>query len=180
MGFPFNEQLPNVGRVNEDYTFTIANTTYKSNSHGEISYEVENLPSWLSFDSSSRTFSGKPEESDVGEFEITLTGTDSSDGSQLTNSYSMIVSNDTGLYLTSEKNLFNELAQTGQTNGVDGLVVKPGDTIKIQFNKNLLKVIHQVIVLLLLIMVDLLIVVLYQIGYLLMVMILLLLVLFLM
>lgn len=137
MGFPFNEQLPNVGRVNEDYTFTIANTTYKSNSHGEISYEVENLPSWLSFDSSSRTFSGKPEESDVGEFEITLTGTDSSDGSQLTNSYSMIVSNDTGLYLTSEKNLFNELAQTGQTNGVDGLVVKPGDTIKIQFNKNL-------------------------------------------
>ena len=44
MGFPFNEQLPNIGRVNKDYSFTIANTTYKSNSDGVISYQVENLP----------------------------------------------------------------------------------------------------------------------------------------
>ena len=137
MGFPFDEQLPNIGRVDQDYTFTIANTTYKSNSHGEISYEVEDLPSWLSFDSTSRTFSGKPQESDVGEFDITLIGTDSTDGSQLSNSYSMLVSNDTGLYLTSEKALFSELAKTGKTNGIDGLVVKPGDTIVLQFTKDL-------------------------------------------
>ncbi|RCK54775.1 Axial budding pattern protein 2 [Candida viswanathii] len=137
MGFPFNEQLPNVGRVDQDYSFTIASTTYKSNSHGLITYKVDNLPSWLSFDADSRTFSGKPQESDVGEFDITLTGTDSADGSQLVNSYTMLVSNDTGLYLTSERDLFAELAATGQTNGVDGLVVKPGDEIKLQFTKDL-------------------------------------------
>ncbi|RCK66906.1 Axial budding pattern protein 2 [Candida viswanathii] len=137
MGFPFNEQLPNVGRVDQDYSFTIASTTYKSNSHGLITYQVDNLPSWLSFDADSRTFTGKPQESDVGEFDITLTGTDSTDGSQLVNSYTMLVSNDTGLHLTSERDLFAELAATGQTNGVDGLVVKPGDEIKLQFTKDL-------------------------------------------
>lgn len=139
MGFPFNEQLPNIGRVNKDYSFTIANTTYKSNSDGVISYQVENLPSWLSFDSSSRTFTGKPQESDVGLFEITLIGTDSTDQSQLSNNYTMMVSNDTGLYLTSQALLYSELSKSGQTNGNGGLVVKPGDKIKIQFEKNLFK-----------------------------------------
>ncbi|EMG48255.1 hypothetical protein G210_1189, partial [Candida maltosa Xu316] len=137
MGFPFDEQLPNIGRVNKDYTFTLANTTYKSNSNGQISYQVENLPSWLSFDSSSRTFSGTPQESDVGSFDVTLVGTDNSDQSQLSNTYTMIVSNDTGLYLSSSKSLFSELSKSGQTNGLDGLVVKPGQDIKIQFSKDL-------------------------------------------
>ena len=137
MGFPFNEQLPNIGRVNQEYSFTIANTTYKSNSNGEISYQVNNLPSWLSFDSSTRTFTGKPQESDVGQFEITLIGTDSTDQSQLSNSYTMMVSNDTGLYLTSTGLLLSELSKSGQTNGNGGLVVKPGDKINIQFEKKL-------------------------------------------
>ena len=51
----------------------------------------------------------------------------------------MMVSNDTGLYLTSQALLYSELSKSGQTNGNGGLVVKPGDKIKIQFEKNLFK-----------------------------------------
>ncbi|KAI5970508.1 AXL2 [Candida margitis] len=136
MGFPFDEQLPNVGRVDEDYTFTMANSTYKSSSNGEITYQVSNLPSWLSFDSGSRTLTGKPSESDVGEFDITIKGTDQSDQSTLSNNYTMIVSNDTGLHVNSDTSVFQQLAQYGNTNGDDGLVVKPGDKISLKFSKD--------------------------------------------
>ncbi|CAI5759586.1 unnamed protein product [Candida verbasci] len=137
MGFPLNEQLPNVGRINQDYSFTIANTTYKSNSNGQISYRVENLPSWLSFDEASRTFYGKPQEENVGEFQITLIGTDSTDQSQMINNYTMLVSNDSGLYLTSQSAIFQQLTNYGQTNGINGLVVKPGDQIDLKFDTDI-------------------------------------------
>lgn len=136
MGFPFNEQLPDVGRVDQDYSFTMANTTYKSNSFGEITYEVSNLPDWLSFDSDSRTFTGKPSESDVGDFDVTIVGTDQSDQSTLSNNYTMIVSNDTGIHVSSGTSVFQQLAQYGHTNGDDGLVVKPGDKIDLKFSKD--------------------------------------------
>ncbi|KAG5418732.1 AXL2 [Candida metapsilosis] len=136
MGFPFNEQLPNVGRVGQDYSFTMANTTYKSNSSGEITYQVSDLPSWLSFDSGSRTFTGKPSDSDVGQFDITIVGTDQSDQSTLSNKYTMIVSNDTGIHVNSSNSVIQQLAQFGHTNGNDGLVVKPGDKINLKFTKD--------------------------------------------
>ena len=139
MGFPFNEQLPNVGRVDREYSFTMANTTYKSNNYGDITYEVSNLPDWLSFDSDSRTFTGIPSESDVGEFDITIVGTDQSDQSTLSNNYTMIVSNDTGIHVNSDTSVFQQLAQYGHTNGNDGLVVKPGDKINLKFSKDTFK-----------------------------------------
>ncbi|KAI5955362.1 AXL2 [Candida jiufengensis] len=137
MGFPFNEQLPNVGRINEAYSFTIANTTYKSNTYGQISYKATNLPTWLSFDSNSRTFTGTPKDSDVGEFQITLQGTDESDQSTMTNNYTMIVSNDTGLHLISQNIMNQEISSFGRTNGNNGLVVKPGENINLKFNKDI-------------------------------------------
>ncbi|KAI5959400.1 AXL2 [Candida pseudojiufengensis] len=137
MGFPFNEQLPNVGRINEDYSFTIANTTYKSNSNGQITYQASNLPSWLTFDSNSRTFSGRPDESNVGEFQITLQGTDESDQSTMSNDYNMIVSNDTGLHLVDSNIMNQAITSFGKTNGNNGLVVKPGENINLKFNKDI-------------------------------------------
>ncbi|CCE85576.1 Piso0_005184 [Millerozyma farinosa CBS 7064] len=135
MGFPMDEQLPNVARVNEQYSFTLAETTYKSNG-GSVEYSASNLPEWLSFDGGSRTFSGIPSSDDVKEFEITLTGNDTSDGSTLSNNYSMIVSSSSGLHLSSNDVMFTEIAKEGNTNGVDALVVKPGEKINIKFEKS--------------------------------------------
>lgn len=135
LGFPFSEQLPNVARVNQSYTFTMANTTYKS-SDGTVLYSALNLPKWLSFDSGSRTFSGTPSMDDEGTFEITLSGTDSSDGSTVSNNYSMIVSTDKGLHLTSPDVMFTQIARYGDTNGHDGLVVKQGQQFSLQFDSS--------------------------------------------
>ncbi|KAK6463621.1 polarity establishment/cellular polarization [Scheffersomyces coipomensis] len=133
IGFPFDEQLPNVARINQTYSFTLANITYKSTNDATIQYSASNLPTWLSFDGSSRTFSGLPSADDVSQFQITLTGTDPSDNSVSSNNYSMIVSNDTGLHLSSDDVMFTQIAQYGQTNGADGLVVTQGQNINIKF-----------------------------------------------
>lgn len=137
MGFPFNEQLPNVARVNEAYTFTFAKSTYKSTSEGgsdNIQYNVTSLPSWLSFDSESRTFTGTPDSSDEGEFQITLVGVDQLDDSSMENSYSMVVSSLPNLD-SNNFNLYDELTSMGQTNGGDGLVLKQGDEFSFTFPK---------------------------------------------
>lgn len=134
VGFPFNEQLPTVARLNEAYSFTMANSTYKSSLGSQIYYEVSDLPSWLLFDSGSRTFTGTPQDQDVGEFDVSITGTDQEDS--LTNTYSMIVSNDTGLDLSSPGIMFAEISRYGKTNGADGLVVSEGQDINIQFDKS--------------------------------------------
>lgn len=129
-----DEQLPNVARVDEAYLFTLASITYRSSSGGSISYSASNLPDWLSFDSDSRTFSGTPSANDVGQFQISLAAQDSADGSSAENSYSMMVSNSSGLSLSSSDVMFTSIAHYGQTNGVNGLVVKEGEHFSIQFD----------------------------------------------
>lgn len=134
VGWPMDEQLPNVARIGQTYLFTLASITYRSSVEGSITYTVEDLPTWLSFDSSSRTFSGTPSSSDVESFYISLTGTDSADNSTLSNSYEMLVSNSTGIELSSSDVMFTEIAQYGQTNGQDGLVVLEGELFSVEFS----------------------------------------------
>lgn len=135
VGFPFNEQLPNVARVDEPYSFTMANSTYKSSLGSQIYYQVSQLPDWLQFDSNSRTFTGTPSNDHVGDFQIDITGTDNDNS--LTQSYTMIVSNDTGVELTSPGIMFTQISNYGRTNGKDGLVVKEGQEINIKFDKSI-------------------------------------------
>lgn len=134
-----NEQLPNVARVNKSYSFQLADITYRSSDGGLISYSASDLPSWLSFDSLSRTFSGTPDDSDVGEFSIHLEGTDSADNSTIDETYTMLVSNSSGLSLSSGDVMFTEIAKYGQTNGLNGLVVKEGETFSIEFTSLVFK-----------------------------------------
>ncbi|QRG39565.1 hypothetical protein FDK38_004011 [Candidozyma auris] len=137
LGWPMDEQLPNVARVNQPYEFTIAYLTYRSNSGGSISYSVTGLPSWLSFDQSSRTFSGTPSESDVASFEITLTGKDDTDASEMSRNYTMLVSNSTGIQLSSDDVMFPIIAQYGRTNGRGGLVLSEGEDFDIKLSEDI-------------------------------------------
>lgn len=139
LGWPMSEQLPNVARVDESYLFTLANSTYKSSAGGTITYLASNLPLWLLFDSSSRTFYGTPSSDDVLSFDISLSGVDSADGSNYTGLYSMIVSNSSGIELSSADVMFTQIAQYGNTNGVDGLVLSQGDTFLLQFSEDVFK-----------------------------------------
>lgn len=136
VGFPFSEQLPDVARVDEKYNFQMANITYKSTG-GSVSYSASNLPDWLSFDELTRTFSGVPSSGDVSNsVSITLTGVDSADGSTITNNYTILVTADPGLALSSNDVMFTEISQYGRTNGENGLVVKAGQTFDIKFDSS--------------------------------------------
>lgn len=133
VGFPFSEQLPTVARAGQPYLFTLANGTYKLDSGAPVEYSVQDMPSWMAFDAGSRTFSGLPQRGDVANFSITLIGTDSSDQSSIQNSYPMVVSADPGLRLLAPDVMFTQIAQYGNTDGQNGLVVRPGDKFNVKF-----------------------------------------------
>lgn len=139
IGWPMDEQLPNVARINLSYLFTLASTTYKSSAGGSITYSASNMPQWLSFDSATRTFLGTPSSADVATFDITLDGTDSADNSSISRNYLMLVSNSTGLALAAADVMFVSIAQYGQTNGDDGLVVRQGQNFSLQFSADVFK-----------------------------------------
>lgn len=136
VGWPMSDQLPNVARVDQTYLFTLANVTYKLSAGGSIAYSASNLPSWLLFDSLTRTFLGTPSSDDVTTFEIELVGVDSSDSSNISETYLMLVSNSSGIELASLDVMFTTIAKYGQTNGGDGLVVKQGEQFSILFSED--------------------------------------------
>ncbi|MDJ0660740.1 MAG: putative Ig domain-containing protein [Crocosphaera sp.] len=68
-------------RTDEDqfFSFTLPSNTFKDIDNGDIlSYSASSLPSWLQFNSNTRTFSGTPTNDDVGTTNITVTATDTS------------------------------------------------------------------------------------------------------
>lgn len=136
VGWPMNEQIPNVAIVDRFYLFTLAAETYKSSTNETIVYSASGLPSWLQFNGDSRTFSGTPSSKDAGSFEITLSGTDPADNSNISNTYLMMVATTTPLELSSSDVMITTIAKYGRTNGVDGLVVTPGQQFSIQFAKS--------------------------------------------
>ncbi|KAH3677100.1 hypothetical protein WICMUC_001855 [Wickerhamomyces mucosus] len=133
IGFPFDEQLPNIARVYEDYYFQISNETYLSD-NGDVSYSITNAPDWLSFDSSTRALVGSPSSSDVSDsVTFTLVGNDNS-GTSLEINQTIIVSDSTGPVPSSSYTVLSQLVNFGQTNGVDALVLAPGDIFNVTFD----------------------------------------------
>jgi axial budding pattern protein 2 len=79
--FPLNSQVPPVARINEPFSYTLSTSTFSSTL--PITYTLSNGPSWLSLDSSTRTFFGTPSIEDAGTGEVTgvsidITASDSS------------------------------------------------------------------------------------------------------
>lgn len=136
VGWPMNEQLPDVALVGSSYLFTLAYGTYGLSTNGGVNYTATGLPSWLLFDGPSRTFSGTPQSKDLGSFQITLNGVDLRDQSTLSNTYLMLVADGPPISLSSPDVMFTTIAKYGQTNGQDGLVVRPGEQFSIQFSKD--------------------------------------------
>ncbi|KAE8215807.1 hypothetical protein CF327_g967 [Tilletia walkeri] len=101
-----SSQLPQLGHVGLPFSWTFADDTFLATKDGEISsgsssasappstdtisFKVDGLPSWASFDASSRMFTGAPQSHDQGRSTVKLTATDS-DGSSTEDSFSLIV-----------------------------------------------------------------------------------------
>ncbi|EJS43345.1 axl2p [Saccharomyces arboricola H-6] len=142
--YPIGKQYPPVARVNESFTFQISNDTYKSSQDktAQISYSCFDLPDWLSFDTSSRTFSGEPSSNLLSDanttlyFNFILEGTDSADGASLNNTYQLVVTNRPSISLSSDFNLLALLKNYGYTNGKNALKLEPNEVFNVTFDRS--------------------------------------------
>ncbi|KAJ6518740.1 hypothetical protein C8R45DRAFT_806014 [Mycena sanguinolenta] len=76
LNIPIDEQLVLIARIGQPYSWSISPASWTSTT-GDIGYRVSSLPSWLSFDPSTRTLSGIPTARDEGNPFITVTAHDS-------------------------------------------------------------------------------------------------------
>jgi large repetitive protein len=76
----------------QTFTFAIPTGTFVDVDGDTLSYSVSGMPSWLTFDAQTGTFSGTPANGDVGTASITVTATDGS-GATVTDAFSIAVGN---------------------------------------------------------------------------------------
>ncbi|KAF8473750.1 hypothetical protein DFH94DRAFT_764327 [Russula ochroleuca] len=88
---PLNAQLPPIARVDKPYSWTFAEGTFLSARNASLVYSASALPTWLSFDSATRTFSGTPALVDEGTPRIKVLATDPETSDSASSSLSLCV-----------------------------------------------------------------------------------------
>lgn len=134
VGFPIDQQLPQVGRIGEQYSFTLNPLTFKSDEDSSsISYQAFDLPSWLHFDETSLNLSGLiGGDVDEGLINFTLQGTDSQ--GSLNQTGSIYVSKNPSPMINPSDSIISQLEALGPTDGYTGLVLQPNENFNIKFN----------------------------------------------
>ncbi|KDN37807.1 hypothetical protein K437DRAFT_35087 [Tilletiaria anomala UBC 951] len=74
-------QLPELGHAGQPFQWTFSDNTFTDDSKPNgppagLTYEVDGLPPWCKFDPAQRSFSGTPQNTDLGKSWITLTAND--------------------------------------------------------------------------------------------------------
>ncbi|PWN47559.1 hypothetical protein IE53DRAFT_244279 [Violaceomyces palustris] len=89
-----SSQLPNIAEVGKSYSWTFTPSTFVTDNIGHlISYRANGLPSWASFDSNTRTFSGTPTENDAGRSQITIVASEEG-GDQAQDSFTLVATDE--------------------------------------------------------------------------------------
>ncbi|EAT87401.2 hypothetical protein SNOG_05010 [Parastagonospora nodorum SN15] len=132
VSYPFNLQLPPVALVGESYEYQIAPTTFATDSDN-LQYSLVGNPTWLSLDSNSRTLSGTPSASDVGEinFKINAAG---SNGAFVDMDSKLMVAKENGPDVKG--NVTQVLATSGLLSGPKTINIGPSKPIDITFPWN--------------------------------------------
>ncbi|KIO24641.1 hypothetical protein M407DRAFT_25979, partial [Tulasnella calospora MUT 4182] len=93
--YDLKSQSPQVGYIGKPYEWTFSPTTFRPDQSGHdgssLSYHVPTLPAWLSFDPSTRTFSGTPSASDVGSVNVQVVVSEVDDSNSV-DSFRLIIS----------------------------------------------------------------------------------------
>ena len=114
----------------QELSFTVPDDTFQDIDEGDrLRYSASlnsegNLPSWLSFDPDNKTFSGTPENSDVGSLYLKVRVTDN-DGATASNSFFLNVENTNDLPI-----LANEISDTTAVEDKEFSFTIPDDTFR--------------------------------------------------
>lgn len=101
VGRPLNQQYPNVAHLSQDFSWTFPTSTFNSSTGALITYTASDLPSWVTFDGTTRTFSGTPSaDEDLGTTRVTVTASDGSSVSARS-AFGLLVTSDPAPILTS-------------------------------------------------------------------------------
>lgn len=138
LSYPISEQLPPVARFGKDYYYQFAQDTFTSSDSQSLNYTISNGPSWLSLDSSSRSFSGAPPSNSSTDNDnlnqtvsFVLSATDSSGSAQET--VNLLIVNSTAPEINSSDSLRSILEKSGSLSGSNDLVLIPGNNFTIKF-----------------------------------------------
>ncbi|KAF7790166.1 hypothetical protein EIP86_001118 [Pleurotus ostreatoroseus] len=90
--YPIDDQYPLIARVNLTYSWTFSNMTFASTKNASLDYTAFDLPGWLNFNPSTRTFSGRPDPSDEGAPTIKVMARDPNTSDNATSLFDLCVS----------------------------------------------------------------------------------------
>ncbi|KAK4947901.1 polarity establishment/cellular polarization [Elasticomyces elasticus] len=126
--FPVNSQVPPVAYVSQQYAFTFSATTFGSN-ESQLSYTIADGPEWLHLDTSNRSFTGTPAQSDLGANIVQLSASDST--GEVSDSITLIVLGST--QLGSGASILPQLQQAGSSSAPDSLLLRPLQPFEVTF-----------------------------------------------
>jgi hypothetical protein len=127
--YPLNVQLPPIAHVDAPYQYQFAPTTFETDSDN-VQYSLVGSPTWLSLDSNSRTLSGTPRISDVGEIDFKIVAAGSA-GVVVNMDSKLLVSKDAGVI--AKANVTQVLANAGQLSGPQTISIGPSQPFAITF-----------------------------------------------
>lgn len=90
VNLPLHNQLPPTARVGRPYSWTFSDHSFTIDSGAPLAYTASGLPSWLSFNPETRTFSGTPSLGDEGLPRVNVTARQGS--SSVSSHFSVCVS----------------------------------------------------------------------------------------
>ncbi|WVW79436.1 hypothetical protein I302_101405 [Kwoniella bestiolae CBS 10118] len=91
---PLSQQFPPVARVDQPFQWTFSDSTFSPSS--SLTYTAFNLPPWLSFTGTTRTFNGSPTSDDVGNRLVQITATTQDGQSTISDHINLSVSDHSG------------------------------------------------------------------------------------
>ena len=135
LSFPVKAQVPPLAVVAQPFSFTFSPSTF-SYDMTTITYSISNnTPSWLSFDASTRTFSGTPQSGDVGNFSFTLNANDATGSA--TGKVTFLVVREDGV--TVGRDVESQLDGFGGVDGNGGIVLNNEKGFTWQFAQDTFK-----------------------------------------
>lgn len=134
--YPLTSQLPPLIVYGESYSYQLSSDTFVSSDNTQIAFTADNLPTWLAFDSATRTLSGTAPSSSGSNNNVTfeLTGTDSS-GSLSVNS-TLAISDIDIATLSSSFSLASTLQKQGELADSNTLILTPSENFSIELSSN--------------------------------------------
>lgn len=135
--FPLSQQYPPIIQAGKLFSYQLPSDTFTS-TESNVDYTTNNMPSWLSFDSSTRTFTGNSPSTEVSQpkdVQFELIGTDSAGSSSVNASF--IITSQSLASIANESAIATSLQKSGNLASSNSLIITPEEPFSISFDADI-------------------------------------------